>query len=309
MDIERARMFIVVTQMNVSKSLTLRSCQIRAQFHIFGAWSGARTRLKTWVLLAIFLQTTGGLTLALCPAQWEGREQLLSEVEKAFTAPPDATRLSAKERVWVDRKNHRVIVDGYIAVREGQLEMLACPVFTKEHEAVVAVFCKAATVHAGLLAAGASTGKPVQWEPAYTPPTGSEIQIQAEWSDLSGKKQEIDARRWVRQGGQEDKHLQYNWVFAGSGFWEDPETKQRRYLAESGDLICVSNFSTATLDIPVKSTEANSGLLFLAYTQRIPPSGTPVRLILNVVQPKQAIKNNQAQPPASESGATIETPQ
>jgi hypothetical protein len=288
--------FIVVTQMKVSKSQTARYNQIHAQTYVFASFQRLRSPYLTGSFLAICLLEMVGLVSHPCMAQWEGREDLLSAVAKAFGDPPEATRLSAKERVWVDRKNHRVIVDGYIAVREGQLEMLACPVFTKEHEAVVSVFSKAATVHAGLLAAGASSGKPVQWEPEYIPPSGSEIQVLALWTDSAGQRQKIDARQWVRQAGPVDKHLQYNWVFAGSGFWEDPDTKLKRYLAESGDLICVSNFSTATLDIPVKSTEANSGLLFLAYTQRIPPVNTPIRLVLQVVQPKLERKDQTVQP-------------
>ncbi|MBX3422492.1 MAG: hypothetical protein KF752_13140 [Pirellulaceae bacterium] len=218
-------------------------------------------------------------------AQWEGRQDLLASVEKTFGPPKDAKLLTPKERVWVDRQHGRLIVDGYIAVQEGPLEMLACPVFTKEHESIVALFCKAATVHAGLLAIGARVGKPVQWDPEYRPPSGSQIQIHALWLDEGGERHKIDVRQWIRQAGPGDKHLQHHWVFAGSGFWEDPDSKLKRYLAESGDLICVSNFSTATLDIPTKSTEANAGLLYVAYSSRIPKPGTPVRLVLTEVQP------------------------
>jgi hypothetical protein len=222
-----------------------------------------------------------------CFAQWEGREELLERVEKTFGPPANAVRLTPAERVWVDRKNSRVFADGYVALQEGQLEMFACPVFTKEHESVVAVFSRAATIHAGLLAIGAKTGRPVQWDPKYVAPSGSEIQIHVVWVDEQGKRQRADARTWVRQASAEAsvKFLETNWVFAGSGFWEDPETKAKRYLAESGDLVCVSNFSTATLDIPSKSTDANAGLMFLANTSSVPQPGTPVRLVLSLVRP------------------------
>jgi hypothetical protein len=217
---------------------------------------------------------------------WEGREELLAAVEKTFDSPEGASRLSPKERVWIDRKKHQVIVDGYIAINEGQLEMFACPVFTKEHEAVVAVFARSITVHAGLLAVGAETGSTAKWEPEYTAPTGSEIQIQAYWKDEKGKLTDIDARKWVRDLSAKDKSLEPNWVFAGSGFWQDPDTKEKVYNAESGDLICVSNFSTAALDVPIKSTQANAGLTFVAFTKNMPKPATPVRLVLNVVKPK-----------------------
>jgi hypothetical protein len=213
---------------------------------------------------------------------WAGREANLKKVEKVFGDPPGMNRLDKHSRVWADRKLQRVVVDGYIAIRDGQLEMLACPVGTKEHESVVALFSKAQIVHAGLLAIGAQSGTPVNWEPKYQPPTGSEIQVFALWIDEQGKKQKIDARKWVREvGGKET--LKYNFVFAGSKFWKDPDSGEERYLAESGDLICVSNFATATLDIPADSSQANSGLLYAAATDAIPPAGTPVRLVLQLV--------------------------
>ena len=74
--------------------------------------------------------------------------------------------------------------------------------------------------------------------------------------------------------------MEHPWVFAGSGFWKDPETGEEFYMAEAGDLICVSNFSTATLDIPAKSSQVNEGLLFEANPDVVPPLGTPVRLVL-----------------------------
>ena len=60
----------------------------------------------------------------------------------------------------------------------------------------------------------------------------------------------------------------------------DEETGKRHYQANGGDLICVSNFPTATLDLPVQSSQANSDLLFTAFTEKIPPRGTKVRRVL-----------------------------
>ena len=79
------------------------------------------------------------------------------------------------------------------------------------------------------------------------------------------------------RGLQDGEH---DWVFAGSGFWVDPEDGTRHYNADAGDFICVSNFPTATLDVPVKSSQENSELLFEAATDKIPARGTKVRLVL-----------------------------
>ena len=58
------------------------------------------------------------------------------------------------------------------------------------------------------------------------------------------------------------KNLNIDWVFAGSGFWKDEETGKQHYQANGGDFICVSNFPTATLDLPV-------------HTRPLQPRGPP----------------------------------
>ncbi len=238
--------------------------------------------------------------MAATHAQWPGREAILRDVEKTFGDPPELVRLDPQERVWADKKHQRVVVDGYIALQQGSLEMLACLAGTKEHESIVATFCKAQTVHAGLLAIGAKAGKPVQWQPDYVPPSGSEIQVMALWRDENGEKQRSDVRRWCRVVGSQDKTLEANFVFAGSILWEDPDTGKKMYQAEGGDLICVSNFSTATLDVPLESSAVNTGLMFAAFSERIPKVGTPIRLVLQLVVKTPAAGDSDplVQPPA-----------
>ncbi|WP_145074764.1 YdjY domain-containing protein [Aureliella helgolandensis] len=224
------------------------------------------------------------------PSRWRGAtyDRLLEQLNKTFGEPRGMVRLDPESRVWADKAKRRVAVDGFIALKEGQLEMLACIAGTKEHESVVAVFSQAKFVHAGLLAVGAQKGHPVRWEPTYAPPTGSEVKVTALWVDSAGKKHAIDAREWVREAGTVDKTLDTNFVFAGSSLWTDPETGEQLYQAESGDLICVANFSTATLDVPLKSLKSNSLLTFIAFSERIPDPGTPVRLVLEVLDAEGA---------------------
>ncbi len=144
--------------------------------------------------LKLYLQTAAFVIFATAltaqekePSPWLGKEKQLEKVEKMFGEPPNMTRIAKESRVWADRKAKRVVVDGYIALRAGQLEMLACPSGTKEHESVVAVFAKAQIVHAALLAIGGKAGTRVAWEPNYQPPTGSEVQVIALWKDADGK--------------------------------------------------------------------------------------------------------------------------
>ncbi|MFO0903402.1 MAG: YdjY domain-containing protein [Pirellulales bacterium] len=223
--------------------------------------------------------------------------------EKPLADPPGFKRLSKTHQVWISPERRMLIVDGRICLRQGQLEMLACPQKTKEHEAIVAVFSDAMTVHAGLLAIGAKSGSPVQFAPEYKAATGSRIDVAVLWTDKEGKRQQMPAQKWVRHT-QSKKELESSWVFAGSGFFVDEQTKEKFYQAETGDLICVSNFPTATLDLPVESSQANSQLEFEAFTDRIPPVGTQVRLVLtfvpnaapNAAPPGAAPKKVEAQP-------------
>jgi len=214
--------------------------------------------------------------------------------------PEGAKRLPEPDRVWVDAENHQVHIDGYVSLREGYLEMFACLVGTKEHESIVAVESRAATVHAALLAVGAIQGRPVQYKPEFAPPTGSEIKVEVRWLDPQGQWQSAPAQEWIRDMSTE-KEMTQPWVFAGSSFWTDETNGKRYYMAEQGDFICVSNFQSATLDVPIESSQANDGLLFQAFTERVPELGTRVRLVLTPVLEKDGEGSTAAQGAAPES--------
>ena len=66
---------------------------------------------------------------------------------------------------------------------------------------------------------------------------------------------------------------------------DDP--KNPIYLANQGDVICLSNFNTAMLDLPIESSQKAADLLFEAWTDRIPPIGTRVTVVLEVVGERQ----------------------
>lgn len=199
---------------------------------------------------------------------------------KDFSAPEGARRLAPDAHAWVDPKHGTVIIDGEVCLREGPLEMFACTRGTKEYESVVTLDVKARLVHAALLVLGADPGGPVQFQPKYVPASGTPIDVRVSWYDASGKLQSAPAQHWVRNVRTKEP-LTHDWVFAGSGFWQDPKTGIEYYQAEGGDFICVSNFPSAMLDLPIESTQANEGLLFEAFTEHVPALGTPVRVTLH----------------------------
>ncbi len=214
---------------------------------------------------------------------------LVENVEKLI-------RLHPVFPVWADRDNKRIVMVGEVCKREGLLEMFACPRRTKEHESIVVVDTTAQIVHAGLLAVGAEPGRPVQYHPSYKPASGDEIEITVVWKDKQGQQRSARAQDWIRHSGTK-KPMEHSWVFAGSVFAKSEETGQLSYMADGGDFICVSNFPTAMLDLPVPSSSVNAELEFEAFTERIPPEGTPVTLILTPKK-KQPSPPSPEQPPA-----------
>lgn len=212
------------------------------------------------------------------------------KVPEPLPAPEGAKRLSPDHDVWLNVSKREVYVGGNVSLRRGALEMFACTRNTKEHESVISANTLAFTVHAALLRLGAKPGKPVQWDPEYKPPTGTEIEINVEWRDADGKLQKARAQDWVRDM-RTGEPMQQPWVFAGSWTATHEVTGETAYMAEGGDFICVSNFSTATLDVPAESSQSQEGLLFEAFTERIPPLGAPVRLTL---RPKKTAASNKS---------------
>ena len=198
-------------------------------------------------------------------------------------------RLVPDADVWIDPHRRRVVLRGKVCLREGPLELLACLENTKEHEAIVSVRSKAFLIHTALLAVGAKPGNPAAFFPEYRPATGPTIDITVYWTDAKGKRHQNPAKDWVRNA-ESGEALAQDWVFGGSGFWRDEESGQEFYLAEDGDVICVSNFPSAMLDLPVESSQSNEALLYEAFTEHIPPLDTQVAIVLT---PRKPPRNQQ----------------
>lgn len=211
----------------------------------------------------------------------------------AFTVPPGARSMTKEGGLWVDRDRKRVYVDGYVAITRGALEMLACPIGTKEHESIVATLAKSSEVHAALLAVGAQQGTPVRFRPEFLPPTGQVIRVWVTWRDKDGKFRAVDAREWI-QDYETEKAMSAEFVFAGSDFWKDPADGKEYYRADAGDMICVSNFVSAMIDVSINSSADADSLQYIPFEEKIPPRYTPVRLVLvPVPQPTDAPRDEQ----------------
>jgi len=207
--------------------------------------------------------------------QAEAAQPAAEQAEK----PAGLIPLQPQGNIWLDPQKKRVVLVGKICLREGQLEMFACPEGTKEHESIISVPVKAYVIHAALLALGAKPGSPTVFVPEFRPASGTRVDVSIYWTDEHGQRRSAWAQDWVRHW-RTGLPMQEHWVFAGSSFWVNEQTGEKYYQAEEGFLICLANFSTAMLDIPVESSDAAGQLVFEAFTERIPPLGKRVTLVL-----------------------------
>ncbi|MGQ9564636.1 MAG: YdjY domain-containing protein [Thermogutta sp.] len=228
--------------------------------------------------------------------------------------PERLQRLHPEFPIWLDAEARALVMVGRVCQREAPLELFACLKNFKEHESVVSINTRAYIVHAGLLALGLEPGHPVQFYPEYRPATGPEVDIFVVWKDADGKIQRRPAQDWVRDVNTKQA-MSSSWIFTGSQIAKDEDTGEQYYYADStGELICVSNFPSAVLDLPIRSTDSNESLLFEAFTENIPPLGTPVTVILT---PKHRAASGSAptaaeenfKPAADEDSKTTDTPE
>ena len=150
---------------------------------------------------------------------------------------------------------------------------------------------------------GAEPGAPVTFLPKFIPPSGTTIKISLEYQD-NGKSVRRPAQDWIRDV-KTKKALASDWVFAGSRLFKDPlnPAGPPEYLANSGDVICIANFDTALLDLPIDSTKDNENLSFEANTDAIPALETPVTLILEPVLAKKKASSPRGSRAASASAS------
>jgi len=198
---------------------------------------------------------------------------------------PDALiQLHPQQRLWITPDRKDVVMIGRVVLREGFLELLACRTGTKEHESILAVRIEPYLIHMALLAANARQGKPMQMSPVFTPATGDKIDIMLRWKDEAGTQHESRAQDWIwdMSISPEDakKPMTTHWVFSGSRMYQDDDGSNRYVADETGELFGLSNFVGSILDVPIRSSEDNTELMFGCLTERIPPQDTLVTIIL-----------------------------
>lgn len=97
------------------------------------------------------------------------------------------------------------------------------------------------------------------------------------------------------------KEMKAEFVFGGSYEFVPEGLKKKVYAADGGQLICVANFASATIDVREVSSADDGGQSYEAWQERIPPRGTPVimELIPRTAKPgDENEKPSGGEPPA-----------
>jgi hypothetical protein len=194
----------------------------------------------------------------------------------------EAKKVELKKNIFIETQGdkRRVLINAVVCNRQTILEQLLTKKGQKEHEAILSADIDARDLHTVLMVAGAEPGSTVVTRPKFKSPTGTAIKIFLEY-EKDGKKVRVRAQEWIRNI-KSKKELHTDWVFAGSHLIPDPfdKTKKPAYAANFGDVICISNFDSALLDVPFDSPKDNDDLAFEAHTERIPAEKTAVLVIL-----------------------------
>lgn len=212
--------------------------------------------------------------------------------------PPHPKKVVQLERsLAVDINNKLVIVDAEVVFREGLVELLLCPKQTKEHESILAAKFQPRTFQTALLLAGALPGKPAQFDP-FLPPTGQTLRIWLEYEEGKETKR-VDSRTWIRNP-KTGAALGAQFVFAGSRLVNVPGADRPVFMGDDGDVVCVANFPGSIIDVGIKSSKENDEALFQAWTERIPPRGTKVRIVIEPLFPENAKNGSTSKSPEKE---------
>ncbi len=214
--------------------------------------------------------------------------------------PPPAAWIEIQPGVRINLSERLVEFAAAIAVDCHQpetpdvyLEVLCCTSDTREHEALVVTRVLPSTIHAALLAVGATPGAPGSWRAENgrslpAPPRGTPVRITFLLDTPGGGRHEIDPATWVVQKDTQRTLREVDpdtgWVFAGS--------RIRRFRGQdvydadgTGQLIGLHTFGSETLAwTRVESPDATlQEPLWLANNALMPPIGTPVTVRLTVL--------------------------
>lgn len=219
------------------------------------------------------------------PASEEGIDRSDPSALAEATAPKQARTISLAGGIEVDRDAGEIRVAAQVALDAGWLEQAVCKAGTREHESVLVVDLSPRLLHAALLLLGAEAGAPGAWRSegdppriVRVPPRGTRLAI---FVRVAGDPQERPLSSLIRRSDPATPLPAQPWVFAGSLL------EQGAYAAEfSGSVVGLVTFGDEVVayEAVLADQEAVEEPSFLVREGALPPSGTPVTLVIRLVE-------------------------
>lgn len=184
------------------------------------------------------------------PVRWEGQTAILGSVR-------------------LDAATKTVVATGWVNQTEGPIEVLACGIQGKVHEAVFVLAVNPLDLQAALLLAGLKSGEPMP-ELGVGPPRGDPLDIVVAWN-ADGKPRSARAEAFVWNVETNAGLPATPWIFTGSVVKDG----QFKALAEESLVVTYWDpFAIVNLPLPCGSNDE----ILVVNTNVVPPYETPVAL-------------------------------
>lgn len=179
--------------------------------------------------------------------------------------------------IWIDWNTPAVHVTTRVVLRDGPLEFLAC-FAGKEHESILRFEPPATQIYMALGLIGIEPGRPPTYDPntgRFADATGDLLDLFAVWKDGDGPHR-INALTWLRDVEYAREPLLRPWIFGGSRILPDHTL--------SADLtgvgVALVDFDDSLICYSRHYPSRYGALWAEAFTERIPPVNTEVRLVI-----------------------------
>jgi hypothetical protein len=201
----------------------------------------------------------------------------------APTSRPSGNSVEYQPGLLIDFARRQVEIESRVVLREGLLELLACSAHTKEHESILVTRPRPLHIYQALGLIGLTPGHPAAWDEQQErriPPTGDELTIHILY-EQDGRPVEVDAWDWLKDLSTGGAAAPRPWLFTGSLF----SPRDGSFAADyDGNVISVVDFGTELIGLSEFHSADNNALWLAAFTDRIPPIGTPCTLIVGSME-------------------------
>jgi biopolymer transport protein ExbD len=209
--------------------------------------------------------------------------------------------------VHVDIKKKQIRVDCDALNVDIPLEFFCVTAGGNEHESVLRTRARPSHIHLALLMLGLQPGEPVKFSEAaqrWFPPHGPPLHISVEYQK-DGHTVSFPANQLMRSVKTKLPMPTLTWIFAGSRILDDGT-----YGADpTGYVVSICNFDLCLIDVPALVSSANETLEWERNPDTVPPTGTPVTMIIEPAGQSMPVPTDTAatQPAADAAGTPLTT--